>query len=67
MIRRWVQTWKNAGSELEKIRLREARDEDNTLSLRLLARAFNYATSNQPPSESSGLIEMQRHMAKLRR
>jgi hypothetical protein len=66
-IRRWAQTWKAAGPELERIRLREARDEDNLLSLRLLARAFNHATSTQPPNESSGLVEMQRHMAKLRR
>jgi hypothetical protein len=67
LTRRWAQTWKDAGPELEKIRLHEARDEDITLSLTLLARAFNYATSNQPPGGSSGLVEMQRHMAKLRR
>jgi hypothetical protein len=66
MIRRGVQTWKSAGPELEKMRLREARDEDNALSLKLLARAFNYATRSQPPGDSSGLVEMQRHMAKLR-
>jgi len=65
-IRRWAQTWKEFGPELEKIRLREVRDEDNLLSLSLLARAFNHATSTQPPSESSGLVEMQRHLAKLR-
>ena len=67
MLRRWAQTWKEAGPELEKIRLREVRGEDNLLSLRLLARAFNHATSAQPPDESSGLVEMQRHLAKLRR
>jgi hypothetical protein len=66
-IQRWVRTWKEAGPELEKIRLREVRDEDNLLSLRLLARAFNHATRTQPPGESSGLVEMQRHFAKLRR
>jgi hypothetical protein len=66
MIRRGVETWNSAGPELERIRLRETRDEDNALSLMLLARAFNYATSNLPPSDSSGLVEMQRHMAKLR-
>ena len=66
MIRRWAQTWKEAGPELELIRLREVRDEDNLLSLSQLARAFNYATSTQPPGESSGLVEMQRHLAKLR-
>jgi hypothetical protein len=67
MIQRWVDTWKEAGPELELIRLREVREQDNLLSLRLLARAFNHATSSQPPRESSGLIEMQRYFAKLRR
>src|SRR5258707_987830 len=32
-IRRWAQTWKEFGPELEEIRLREVRDEDNLLSL----------------------------------
>ena len=66
-IQRWARTWKQAGPELERIRLREVRDEDNLLSLRLLARAFNHATSTQPPGESSGLVEMQRYFQKLRR
>ncbi len=65
-IRQWAQTWKEFGPELEKMRLREVRDERNLLSLRILARAFNHATSTQPPGESSGLVEMQRHLAKLR-
>jgi hypothetical protein len=67
MIRRWAQTWKEFGPELEKIRLREVRDEDNLLSLRLLAPAFDHAASTHPPDQSSGLVEMQRHFAKLRR
>ncbi len=66
-VRRWAQTWKEFGPELEKRRLREVRDEDNLLTLRLLARAFNHATAHDPPSESSGLVEMQRYLAKLRR
>jgi hypothetical protein len=66
-IRRWVQAWKQAGPELERIRLLETRDEDNLLSLRLLARAFNHATRTCPPDDSPGLVEMQRHFAKLRR
>ena len=67
MIRQWAQTWKEVGPELEQIRLREVRDEDNLLSLQLLARAFNHATSTQPPDESPGMVEMQRQFAKLRR
>ena len=67
MVRRWAQTWKVYGPELEKIRLRQVRDADNLLSLQLLSRAFNQATSAHPPRESSGLVEIQRHFAKLRR
>ena len=66
-IRLWAQTWKEAGPELEKIRLREVRDEDNQLSLRLLEPAFNHAARTQPPDNSPGMVEMQRHFAKLRR
>ena len=66
LVQRWAQTWKAIGPELELIRLREARDEDNLLSLRLLARAFSHATTTQGPDEPSGLVEMQRLLAKLR-
>jgi hypothetical protein len=51
---------------LEAIRLREVRDEDNRVSLRLLARAFNLATRTHAPGESPGMVEMQWHPAKLR-
>ncbi len=37
MIERWVETWKVAGPELARIRLREVRDEDTLLSLPSLA------------------------------
>jgi hypothetical protein len=67
MNRRWARTWKEFGPELEKIRLREVRDEDNLLSLKLLAPAFEHAVRTQPPDDASGLVEMQRHLAKLRR
>ena len=66
MIKLWVDTWKRAGPELEKIRLQEVRDEDNLLSLRLLAQAFEHASRTNPPDQSPGMIEMQRHFAKLR-
>ncbi len=66
-IRHWAQTWKKYGPELELIRLREVRDEDNLQSLQILACAFNHATSTCPPDKTSGLVEMQRHLAKLPR
>ena len=67
MNRRWAQTWKEYGPELERIRLREVRDEDNLLSLQLLAPAFEHATRTLPPDPTSGLVEMQRHLQKLRK
>jgi hypothetical protein len=60
------QTWKEFGPELEKMRLREVRNED-PLSLKLLARAFNHATSTQMPDQTSALFQMQQYLAKLRR
>ena len=65
-VRQWAQTWKQYGPELERIRLREVRGEDNLQSLRLLARLFNQARSTQPPDESTGMVEMQRYFGKLR-
>ena len=65
-VRRWAETWKKCGPELEKIRLREVRAEDSSLSLRLLATAFNHATRTVPPDNSPGMVEMQRVFSKLR-
>ncbi len=67
MVQHWVRTWTEAGPELEKIRLRKVRDEDNLLSLQLLAPAFEHAELTRPPDASSGLVEMQRHFAALRK
>ena len=66
MIRRWVQTWKQAGPELEAIRRREIAEADNLQVLALLEGAFNHALL-LPPRSSSGLVEMQRVLAKLPR
>jgi len=67
MMRRWVETRKRAGPELELIRLREVRDEDTRLSLQQLASLFNHATRTNPPDDSPGPVEMQRLFAKLPR
>ena len=65
-IRQWTRIWVEASPELERIRLREVRDEDHLLSLRLLAVAFNQATRAALPDRSPGLVEMQAYFAKLR-
>ncbi|MBM3760975.1 MAG: hypothetical protein FJW36_12095 [Acidobacteria bacterium] len=65
-VLRWVNTWKQAGLELESIRLEELRSTDTTQSLRMLASLFNQATRTHPPRQDSGLVEMQRVFARLR-
>lgn len=64
LMRRWVQTWKEAGPALEAIRRREVEAADNREVLASLEGAFNYAIRSRPPSESSGLVEMQALLAK---
>jgi hypothetical protein len=66
-MRRWVETWKQAGSELEAIRRKEIENINVLESLDALEGAFNYATRTLPPRPSSGLVEMQKWFAKLRR
>ena len=67
MIKLWVDTWKQAGPELEAIRKREIAEADNVHVLALLEDAFNHAATSLPPRQTSGLVEMQRYLAKLSR
>ena len=63
----WVKTWKEAGPELERVRWAEVRRADNVQVLADLEIAFNHATGSLPARDSSGLVEMQRILAKVRR
>lgn len=66
-LRRWVETWKEAGPKLDAIRRREIREADNLKVLAMLESAFNHATRTLPPRPSSGMVEMQKWLAKLAR
>jgi len=66
-MRRWVETWKSAGPELEAVRRKEIEKINVLESLAALEGAFNYATRTLPPRDSSGLVEMQKWFSKLRR
>jgi hypothetical protein len=66
LMRRWVETWKRAGPELEAIREREIREADNVRVVAILRGAMNLA-AKLPARPSSGLVEMQRLFAKLGR
>jgi hypothetical protein len=66
-MRRWVETWKQAGPELEAIRRKEIREADNVQVLAILEGAFNHALLALPPRETSGLVELHEWLAKLPR
>ncbi|MGH9640603.1 MAG: hypothetical protein ACRD3Y_11105 [Bryobacteraceae bacterium] len=65
-----MQRWYGRGAKpalLEAIRQSEIQRSDNLEALKALESAFNHATRSLPPRPSSGLVEMQRWLAKLRR
>jgi len=66
-VRRWVETWKQAGPELEAILRKEIEKIDVQKELAALEGAFNHAIRSVRPEPTSGLVEMQAWFSKLRR
>jgi hypothetical protein len=64
-MRRWVETWKQAGPELEAIRRKEVQELNTLEAIACLEGAFNYAVRNVPPRAHSGLVEFHEWLAKL--
>jgi hypothetical protein len=64
--RRWVQAWKTAGPELERIRRQELRTLDTYATIALLCGPANYREAPRAPEPTSGLIEQQRVFRKRR-
>lgn len=67
LIERWVATWEEVGPELDALRRREIQQADSLKVLAILEGAFNHAVRTLPLRKSSGMVEMQRYFAKLRR
>jgi hypothetical protein len=65
--RRWVETWRSAGPELERIRRQELRVLDTFATIALLTGPANYREEPRAPKPTSGLIEQQRIFRKMRR
>jgi hypothetical protein len=66
LLRRWLQNWAEAAPRLEALRRRDIELTDTPQALAVLESAFNHATRSLPPRPTSGLVEMQRWLAKLR-
>lgn len=62
-----MQHWKDVGPELDAIRREEIRSADNLQVLAQLELAFNHAVRTMPMRETSGMVEMQRLFAKVKR
>jgi len=64
---RWVNTWKDAGPVLERLRRDELRHRDQQHTLELLCGPADYTVAPRAPKPTSGLIEQQHWFMKARR
>jgi hypothetical protein len=65
-LRRWVETWRRAGPELEEIRRREIEATDTQEAIRQIF-GDGGLIDPSPASATSGLVEQQALFARLRR
>lgn len=65
MMRRWVETWKRAGPELEAIRHAEIRAADTQRAVQHLFSEDGELVRRAPIRLTSGLVEQQRWFMKL--
>jgi hypothetical protein len=65
-MRRWVETWRRAGVEMDQIRRQEIESTDTEMAIRHLF-GSNSLFQDLPPRTTSGLVEQQAWFAKLRR
>jgi len=62
--RRWVQAWREAGEELERLRRQELRRLDGLRGVALLCGPADYTMAPRAPKPASGLEEQQRWFKK---
>lgn len=64
---RWIETWRRARPELERIRREEIRNADTQRAMEIFEDAFESARRTHPPRSQSGLVELQRLFARARK
>ncbi len=57
--RRWVQAWREAGQEMERLRRQELRRLDAYRAIALLCGPADYHLPPRAPKPTSGLVEQQ--------
>jgi hypothetical protein len=63
--RRWVEAWREAGREMERLRREELRSLDAQRAIALLCGPADYRVPPRAPKPTSGLIEQQRWFKKV--
>ena len=64
LARKWMETWKLAAVDLERIRRKEIRELDTYKTIELLCTSRDYTKPPYEPKPWSGLIEQQRWFKK---
>ncbi len=64
-MKRWVDTWKRAGPELERIRFEEVKHANTMRAMITLSENFKLALKTHPPEPYSGLVEQQAWFRKI--
>lgn len=65
LTRRWVETWRMAGPELERIRRRELRELDGYRAIEMLCGRADYTKPPWAPRPTSGLVELQKWLMRM--
>lgn len=63
----WVEHWKRVGPELEKVRIRELRNLNYEEQRPLIDALLQLGVDRAVPRNTSGLVELQRRLARLKR
>jgi hypothetical protein len=66
LLRRWVDTWRQAGPELDDVRRREIETADTQEAVQQLFGAGDDPIDIPPPPATSGLVEQQAWFVKMR-
>jgi hypothetical protein len=65
--RRWIEAWKHAGPELERIRREEMSAQETPFYVAAFGSMYRHMLKNEEVRLTSGLVEQQALFLKLRR
>jgi len=65
-MRAWVETWKRAGSALQRVKTEELRSEDYGKDFELIDGMLEWVVDHARERKTSGLVEQQRLFRKMR-